>query len=82
MGRRVFITGMIRSGTTLAQTLLTNHPDAFGVYQPFHQLYIDVEAVLPRIPWHRSFPSPWRRNGRDRRRAGGLLQVARDSPIR
>lgn len=43
MGRGLFITGMIRSGTTLAQTLLTNHPAAFVVYQPFHQLYIDAK---------------------------------------
>ncbi|WP_111265583.1 sulfotransferase [Marilutibacter maris] len=39
----LFVTGMIRSGTTLVQTLLTNHPDMFVAYQPFHQLYVEVK---------------------------------------
>ena len=26
MSRQVFVTGMLRSGTTLTQVLLTNHP--------------------------------------------------------
>ena len=43
MSEQVFVTGMIRSGTTLTQVLLTNHPEAFVVYQPFHQLYVDVK---------------------------------------
>jgi len=45
---RVFVCGMLRSGTTLAQTLLTNHPDMLVVYQPFHQLYVDVKQMFLR----------------------------------
>jgi hypothetical protein len=41
--RRVFVTGMLRSGTTLTQVLLTNHPQAWVAYQPFHQLYVDAK---------------------------------------
>lgn len=43
MSRQVFVTGMLRSGTTLTQVLLTNHPQAWVAYQPFHQLYVDVK---------------------------------------
>lgn len=43
MTGRLFVTGMIRSGTSLVQVLLHNHPDAFVVYQPFHQLHVDVK---------------------------------------
>jgi hypothetical protein len=43
MSDRIFVTGMIRSGTSLVQVLLHNHPDAFVVYQPFHQLHVDVK---------------------------------------
>jgi hypothetical protein len=39
----LFVTGMLRSGTTLTQVLLTNHPQAWVAYQPFHQLYVDVK---------------------------------------
>ena len=42
----VFVTGMLRSGTTLGQTLLTNHPDALVAYQPFHQLYVDTKQLF------------------------------------
>jgi hypothetical protein len=44
--RDVFVTGMLRSGTTLVQTLLTNQPGIFVVYQPFHQLYVDVKRMF------------------------------------
>lgn len=44
--RQVFVTGMLRSGTTLAQMLLTNHPDAFVAYQPFHQFHVDVKRIF------------------------------------
>lgn len=40
---QVFVTGMLRSGTSLLQTLLTNHPKLFVAYQPFNQLYVDVK---------------------------------------
>lgn len=43
---RVFVCGMLRSGTTLAQTLLTNHPRMLVAYQPFHQLYVDVKQMF------------------------------------
>lgn len=43
MTRQVFVTGMLRSGTTLTQVLLTNHPQAWVAYQPFHQLYVDAK---------------------------------------
>lgn len=39
----LFVTGMVRSGTTLLQTLLTNHPQMLVAYQPFHNLYVDVK---------------------------------------
>lgn len=44
MSTDLFVTGMIRSGTSLVQVLLTNHPDAFVAYQPFHQLYVSTKA--------------------------------------
>lgn len=43
MTRQVFVTGMLRSGTTLTQVLLTSHRQAWVAYQPFHQLYVDVK---------------------------------------
>ncbi|RAP58435.1 sulfotransferase [Oleiagrimonas sp. MCCC 1A03011] len=43
---QIFVTGMLRSGTSLLQTVLTNHPEVFVVYQPFHQLYVDVKAYF------------------------------------
>lgn len=45
-GGQVFVTGMLRSGTTLAQTLMTNHPDMLVAYQPFHQFYVDVKRLF------------------------------------
>lgn len=44
MSHDLFVTGMIRSGTSLVQVLLTNHPDMFVAYQPFHQLYVGAKA--------------------------------------
>lgn len=46
MSRHLFVTGMIRSGTSLVQVLLTNHPQAFVAYQPFHQLHVDVKRLF------------------------------------
>lgn len=46
MSGRFFVTGMLRSGTTLLQTLLTNHPQLLVVYQPFHQLHVDVKQIF------------------------------------
>ncbi|MGQ4660279.1 sulfotransferase [Lysobacter sp. F6437] len=43
---RLFVSGMLRSGTSLIQTLLTNHPDALVAYQPFHQLHVDVKRLF------------------------------------
>jgi len=40
---QLFVTGMLRSGTSLLQILLTNHPELFVAYQPFNQLYVDVK---------------------------------------
>jgi len=40
---QLFITGMLRSGTTLIQTLLTNHPQLFVGYQPFYQFYLECK---------------------------------------
>lgn len=54
---QVFVTGMLRSGTTLLQTLLTNHPRMFVAYQPFHQLYVDVKRMfLDEQGWDRVLP--------------------------
>lgn len=39
---QLFVTGMLRSGTSLIQTLLTNHPQLFVAHQPFFQFYLDV----------------------------------------
>ncbi|MGH3351049.1 MAG: sulfotransferase [Nocardioides sp.] len=44
----VFVTGMIRSGTSLVQALLTNHPDMTVIYQPFHQLYVSTKSRFLR----------------------------------
>ncbi len=38
----LFVTGMLRSGTSLIQVLLTNHPQLFVAYQPYFQFYVDV----------------------------------------
>lgn len=46
MSGSVFVSGMLRSGTSLAQTLLTNHPDVLIAYQPFHQLYVEVKQLF------------------------------------
>ncbi|MGH8084264.1 MAG: sulfotransferase [Lysobacter sp.] len=43
MSTPLFVCGMLRSGTSLIQTLLTNHPNMLVAYQPFHQLYVDVK---------------------------------------
>jgi len=37
---------MLRSGTSLAQILLTNHPQLFVARQPFFQLYVDVRRIF------------------------------------
>ena len=37
---------MLRSGTSLLQTILTNHPDLFVAYQPFHQLYVEAKQIF------------------------------------
>jgi hypothetical protein len=55
--QQVFVTGMLRSGTSLLQTLLTNHPDLFVAYQPFHQLYVDAKQMfLDEQGWQRLLP--------------------------
>lgn len=46
MPERVFVCGMLRSGTSLIQTLLTNHPGMVVTYQPFHQLYVDAKRLF------------------------------------
>lgn len=57
MTGQLFVTGMLRSGTTLLQTLLTNHPELFVAYQPFHQLYVDVKRMfLEEQGWSRLLP--------------------------
>lgn len=48
MTQDLFVTGMIRSGTSLVQVLLTNHPDMTLIYQPFHQLYVSTKARFLR----------------------------------
>lgn len=54
---QLFVTGMLRSGTSLLQTLLTNHPQLFVAYQPFHQLYVDVKRMfLQDQGWTRLLP--------------------------
>jgi len=44
--RQLFITGMMRSGTSLAQTILDNHPQLFVAPQPFYQLYLDIKQLF------------------------------------
>ncbi len=44
--KQIFVTGMLRSGTSLLQILLTNHPKIFLAYQPFFQLYIDTKKMF------------------------------------
>jgi len=39
----IFITGMLRSGTTLLQRLLNLHPLADILYQPFMSFFVDVK---------------------------------------
>jgi hypothetical protein len=39
----LFVTGMLRSGTSLIQVLLTNHPQIFVAYQPYFQFYVSVK---------------------------------------
>ena len=57
MIRQVFVTGMLRAGTTLLQTLLTNHPRLFVSYQPFHQLHVDIKQMfLDEQGWRRILP--------------------------
>lgn len=46
MSQQLFVTGMMRSGTSLAQIILTNHPKLFVASQPFHQLYVDVKQLF------------------------------------
>ena len=46
MSTQILVTGMLRCGTSLTQMLLTNHPDMWVVYQPFHQLYVDVKQMF------------------------------------
>lgn len=43
MSQPLFVTGMMRSGTTLAQMLLDGHPDVMVAYQPFHRFLVDVK---------------------------------------
>lgn len=55
--QQLFVTGMLRSGTSLLQTLLTNHPQLFVAYQPFHQLYVDAKRMfLEEQGWTRVLP--------------------------
>lgn len=55
--QQVFVTGMLRSGTSLLQILLTNHPRLFIAYQPFHQLYVDAKQMfLDEQGWKRLLP--------------------------
>lgn len=42
----LFITGMLRSGTSLIQTILSNHRQLFIAYQPFYQLYVDIKQLF------------------------------------
>lgn len=48
MKQRLFITGPYRSGTTLAQQLITSHPDATILYQPFPTLFHTAKADFLR----------------------------------
>lgn len=69
--RQVFVTGMLRSGTSLLQTLLTNHPALFVAYQPFHQLYVDAKQMfLDEQGWQRLLP------------LGDGMDAASDEPAR
>ena len=45
----LFLSGMLRSGTSLIQTLLTNHPELFVAYQPYHQFYLDCRREFLKI---------------------------------
>lgn len=44
--QRLFVCGMLRSGTSLIQTLLTNHPEMLVAYQPFNQLYVEAKRLF------------------------------------
>src|SRR5690554_287042 len=69
--RHVFVTGMLRSGTSLLQSLLTNHPRMFVAYQPFHQLYVDGKKMfLDEQGWKRALP------------LGDGMDAASDEPAR
>lgn len=46
MTGQLFVTGMLRSGTSLTQTVLSAHPAMWIAYQPFHQLYVDVKQAF------------------------------------
>ena len=46
---------MLRSGTSLTQTVLSGHPEMWVAYQPFHQLYVDVKQAF----LHRHQPDLW-----------------------
>lgn len=46
MPAQVFVCGMLRSGTSLAQVLLANHPDMVVAYQPFHQFHVDIKRLF------------------------------------
>lgn len=46
--RNVFITGAYRSGTTLVEKLLHQHPDVTIASQPFPHLYFEVKAAFLR----------------------------------
>jgi len=71
MSAEVFVTGMLRSGTSLLQTLLTNHPRATVVYQPFHQFHVDVKrAYLRERGLDDAVPLDDGRPGREGERAG------------
>jgi hypothetical protein len=68
---QLFVTGMLRSGTSLLQTLLTNHPQLFVAYQPFHQLYVDTKQMfLDEQGWNRVLP------------LGDGMDAASDEPAR
>jgi hypothetical protein len=71
MSRELFISGMLRSGTSLAQAIITSHPQATVVYQPFHQFHVDVKrAYLGDLGVGAQLPLDDGTSGRERERAG------------